>query len=192
MQFFDFMISEWIFDWIKMIYAKEKQFSFYSFLQGSQGQTITLSSLPQSAIVSSSGSTLLIQPSQVKISYNISITEQLWTFIGRRAKFNGFLHSNEHPERTYLYLVRKFDAEWQKYGTFLLNKVSQEWLEKMLVMKVDLLFGYSNKNFGFRKIALYLASKIDFEIWKCLIFYDTASSCLTRYKKILSVCSFCV
>ena len=52
------------------------------------------------------------------------------------------------------------------------------------------IFFSTNNNFGFRKIALYLASKIDFEIWKYLIFDGTASSCLTRYKQILSVCSF--
>ena len=99
---------------------KEKQLLFHSFLQGSQGQTITLSSLPQSAIVSSSGSTLLIQPSQVKISYHFLIAEhywrvvwsQLWNFLGRRAKFNVFLNSIEHPERIYLYCVRQFDVEW--------------------------------------------------------------------------------
>ena len=59
----------------------------------------------------------------------------------------------------------------------------------MLLMKVVLLIWYSNKNFGFRKIESYLASKIDFEIWKCPIFASSASNCLTRYKQILSGCS---
>ena len=56
-------------------------------------------------------------------------------------------------------------------------------------MKVVLLIWYSNKNFGFRKIESYLASKIDFEIWKCPIFASSASNCLTKYKQILSGCS---
>ena len=43
-------------------------------------------------------------------------------------------------------------------------------------------------NFGFRKIESYLASKIDFEIWKCPIFASSASNCLTRYEQILSGC----
>ena len=59
----------------------------------------------------------------------------------------------------------------------------------MLLMKVVLLIWYSNKNFGFRKIESYLASKIDFEIWKCPIFASSASNCLTRYEQILSGCS---
>ena len=59
----------------------------------------------------------------------------------------------------------------------------------MLIMKVVLLIWYSNKNFGFRKIESYLASKIDFEIWKCPIFASSASNCLTRYEQILSGCS---
>ena len=57
-------------------------------------------------------------------------------------------------------------------------------------MKIILLIWYSNKNFGFRMIDLYLASKSDFKIWKCLISDGTASSCLTIYKEFLSVCSF--
>ena len=57
-------------------------------------------------------------------------------------------------------------------------------------MKVVLLIWYSNKNFGFRKIESYLASKFEFEIWKCPIFASSASNRLTRYKQILSVCSF--
>ena len=56
-------------------------------------------------------------------------------------------------------------------------------------MKVVLLIWYSNKNFGFRKIESYLASKIDFEIWKCPIFASSASNCLTRYEQILLGCS---
>ena len=56
-------------------------------------------------------------------------------------------------------------------------------------MKVVLLIWYSNKNFGFRKIESYLASKIDFEIWKCPIFARSTSHCLTRYEQILSGCS---
>ena len=59
----------------------------------------------------------------------------------------------------------------------------------MLLMKVILLISYSNKKFGFRKIESYLASKIDFEIWKCPIFASCTSNCLTRYKQILSGCS---
>ena len=54
-------------------------------------------------------------------------------------------------------------------------------------MKVVLLIWYSNKIFGFRKIESYLASKIDFEIWKFPIFASSASKCLTRYEQILSV-----
>ena len=57
-------------------------------------------------------------------------------------------------------------------------------------MKVVLLTWYSQEYFGFRKIESFLASKIDFEIWKYLIFDGTASNCLVRYKHILSVCSF--
>ena len=56
-------------------------------------------------------------------------------------------------------------------------------------MKVVLLIWYSNKNFSFRKIESYLASKIDFEFWKCPIFASPASKCLTRYEQILSGCS---
>ena len=59
----------------------------------------------------------------------------------------------------------------------------------MLLMKVVLLIWYSNKNFGFRKIESYLASKIDFEIWKCPIFASSASNCITRYEQILTGCS---
>ena len=57
-------------------------------------------------------------------------------------------------------------------------------------MKVVLLIWYSNKNFGFWKIESYLASKIDFEIWKCPIFDGSSSNSLTRYKQILLECSF--
>ena len=35
---------------------------------------------------------------------------------GREAKFNAFLHPNEHPERICVYLVRQFDAELVKIG----------------------------------------------------------------------------
>ena len=56
-------------------------------------------------------------------------------------------------------------------------------------MNVVLLIWYSNKNFGFRKIESFLASKIDFEIWKCPIFASSASNRLTRYEQILSGCS---
>ena len=56
-------------------------------------------------------------------------------------------------------------------------------------MEVVLLIWYSNKNFGFRKIESYLASKIDFEIWKCPILTSSASNCLTRYDQILTGCS---
>ena len=59
----------------------------------------------------------------------------------------------------------------------------------MLLMKVVLLIWYSNNDFGFMKIVSYLASKIDFEIWKCPIFASSASNCLTRYEQILSGCS---
>ena len=41
-------------------------------------------------------------------------------------KIQCILHPNEHPERTCLYLVRQFDAELAKLGTFFLNKVLQE------------------------------------------------------------------
>ena len=57
-------------------------------------------------------------------------------------------------------------------------------------MKVVLLIWYSNKNFCFRKIRSHLAPKIDFEIWKCPIFDGSSSNSLTRYKQILSGCSF--
>ena len=60
----------------------------------------------------------------------------------------------------------------------------------MLLMKVVLLIWYSNKNFCFRKIRSHLAPKIDFEIWKCPIFDGSSSNSLTRYKQILSGCSF--
>ena len=59
----------------------------------------------------------------------------------------------------------------------------------MVLIKVVLLIWYSNKNFGFRKIESYLASKFEFEIWKCPIFASSASYCLTRYEQILSGCS---
>ena len=57
-------------------------------------------------------------------------------------------------------------------------------------MKVVLLIWYSNKNFCFRKIRSHLAPKIDFEIWKCPIFDGSSSNSFTRYKQILSGCSF--
>ena len=57
-------------------------------------------------------------------------------------------------------------------------------------MKVVLLIWYSNKNFGFRKIELYLASNINSEIWKCLIFDGTASIYPTKHKQTFSVYSF--
>ena len=60
----------------------------------------------------------------------------------------------------------------------------------MVLMKVVLLIWYSYKNFGFRKISLYLAKEIDFEIWKCLISDGNALSNLIRDKQILSVYSF--
>ena len=78
----------------------------------------------------------------------------------------------------------------KKYGTFLLNEVLQKWFKKRLLIKVVPLNWYSSMNFRFRKIALYFPLKIDFEIWKCLIFDVTASSCLTKYQQICSVCSF--
>ena len=56
-------------------------------------------------------------------------------------------------------------------------------------MKVVLLIWYSNKNFSFRMIESYLASKINFEIWKCPIFASSASNFLTKYEQILSGCS---
>ena len=45
-------------------------------------------------------------------------------------------------------------------------------------MKVIFLIWFSGKKFGFRMADFYLASRIDFEIWKCLIFDGTASRCL--------------
>ena len=42
----------------------------------------------------------------------------LWNFIGRRVKFNAFLHPNEHTEKICSYLVRQFEAELAKIGHF--------------------------------------------------------------------------
>ena len=87
---------------------------------------------------------------------------QLWNFLGRRVKFNAFLHPNEHSERICFYLVRQFEAELSKIGHNITKQSFSRMVRKiMLLMKVVLLIWYSNKNFYFRKIESYLASKID-------------------------------
>ena len=47
---------------------------------------------------------------------------RLWNFIGRRVKFNAFLHPIEHSERICSYLVRWFEAELAKIGHFHISK----------------------------------------------------------------------
>ena len=88
---------------------------------------------------------------------------QLWNFIGRQVKFDAFLHPNEHPERICLYLVRQFEAELAKIGHIFTKQSFTRMIKRMiLLMKVVLLIWYSNMNFFFRMIYLYLAAKIGF------------------------------
>ena len=66
----------------------------------------------------------------------------MWNFIGRQLKFNKLLHSNEHPERICLYLVRQLDYELSKGGHFLISKSIFEVKCKFSFLKSIFSFEY--------------------------------------------------
>ena len=70
------------------------------------------------------------------------IWPRLWNFIGRRLKFNRLLHSNEHPERICLYLVRQLDYELSKVGHFQISKSIFEVKCKFSFLKLIFSFEY--------------------------------------------------
>ena len=55
----------------------------------------------------------------------------MWNLIGRRAKISGFLRLNDHPERSFLYLVRQFDALLAKLGHIFTKKGLTKIVEKI-------------------------------------------------------------
>ena len=59
----------------------------------------------------------------------------------------------------------------------------------MSLMKVILLHWYSDEKIIFRMIKWNLASKNDSKLWKFPIFDSSDSKSLTRYQKILWICS---
>ena len=67
---------------------------------------------------------------------------QLWNFIVKQMKFNRFLHSNEHPERICLYLVRQLDYELSKVGHFQISKSIFEVKCKFSFLKLIFSFEY--------------------------------------------------
>ena len=106
-------------------------------------------------------------------------------------KFNAFLHPNEHPERICSYLVRQFEAELAKIGHFQISKSIFEAKYDSIFLKPKFLFEYQIRRTTFIKSIYFLTILVKLYLVKmCPIFASSASNCLTRYKQILSGCSF--
>ena len=106
-------------------------------------------------------------------------------------KFNAFLHPNEHPERICSYLVRQFEAELAKIGHFQISKSIFEAKYDSIFLKPKFLFEYQIRRTTFIKSMYFFdQSEKTFLVKMSPIFYGLSSKCLTRYKQILSGCSF--
>ena len=106
-------------------------------------------------------------------------------------KFNAFLHPNEHPERICSYLVRQFEAELAKIGHFQISKSIFEAKYDSIFLKPKFLFEYQIRRTTFIKSIYFLTILVKLYLVKmCPIFTISASNYLTRYKQILSGCSF--
>ena len=104
------------------------------------------------------------------------IWPRLWNFIRRQLKFNRLLHSNEHPERICLYLVRQLDYELSKVGHFQISKSIFEVKCKFSFLKSIFSFEYWIKRTTFIKSIYFfdqseksLFSKNEPYFWRLII-----------------------
>ena len=108
-----------------------------------------------------------------------------------RVKFNSFLVTNEHPERICLYLVREFDYEPSKIGHFQISKSIFGANCDLIFLKQKFLFEYQIRRTTFIKSMYFFDQSEKLYLVKMSPIFDGSSSnCLTRYKQILSGCSF--
>ena len=84
-------------------------------------------------------------------AYHTVVWPRLLNFIGRRVKFNAFLHPNEHPERICLYLERQFEAELAKIGHFQISKSIFEAKFDSIFLKSKFLIEYQIRRTTFIK-----------------------------------------